>query len=181
MSRILRNSVFVALLASIALGGLVASRWPRRATAQELAVPVETVSAPVYDSSRIEGHVKCVDCHYSPGEKHSVRVKFKGLAQLFTYFYSADKTVRNPALIDDLSCLASTCHPAQKLNEKQYEFGEKIFYIHKTHFDKSIEGQAIHCDVCHQHLSVDKHFEVSINACFLCHFKNEGFNEGRGK
>ena len=134
-----------------------------------------------YDSWVLTKHneVKCVDCHYAPGEKHSVKVKFRGLGQMFTYFYTGDKAVRNPAVIDDLSCMASECHPKQKLNDKKYEFGDIIIYIHKTHFDKAIEGQILHCEVCHQHITTDKHFEVSKNACFLCHFKNEGFNEGR--
>jgi nitrate/TMAO reductase-like tetraheme cytochrome c subunit len=134
-----------------------------------------------YNSWELTGHreVKCVDCHYSPEEKHTIRAKFRGMSQLFTYFYTEDKTVRRPAVIDDSSCMTSECHPKQKLNEKKFEFGKKIFYIHKTHFDKAIEGQILHCEVCHQHITADKHFEISENACFLCHFKNEEFNEGR--
>jgi hypothetical protein len=138
---------------------------------------------PFYNSWASTKHdkVRCVDCHYVPGEQYSVRAKFKGLGQLFTYISAKDKTVRKPAVIDDRSCLASDCHPQQKLNEKQYKFKEKIFYIHKTHFDKTIEGQTLHCETCHQHVSAGKHFEVPKEACYLCHFKNTEFNEGRAQ
>ena len=126
-------------------------------------------------------NVDCVDCHYAPREKHSFRIKFKGLGQLFTYIYTEDENIRKPAVIDDLSCMAFDCHPKQKLDEKKFKFKDKIFYIHQTHFDKTIEGQTLHCDTCHQHVSADSHFEVPKDACFLCHFKNADFNKGRAK
>ncbi len=169
--------ILIVIIAIAAIGVITAEHY----TSQPDFCGSCHIMKKYYDSWVSTSHkdVKCVECHYSPGEKHSIRVKFKGLAQLFTYFYSADKTVRKPAVIDDLSCIASACHPKQTLNEKKYEFGEKISYIHKTHFDKAIEGQTLHCEVCHQHITADKHFEISENACFLCHFKNEKFNEGR--
>lgn len=125
--------------------------------------------------------VRCVDCHYAPGERHAVKAKFKGLGQLFTYLSLNEKEVRKPTKISDLSCMSSNCHPKQNLNEKKFKFKEKIFYIHKTHFKKTIEGQTLHCNTCHQHVSADKHFEVPKEACFLCHFKNTEFNKGRSK
>jgi hypothetical protein len=73
------------------------------------------------------------------------------------------------------------CHPRAKLDEKKYVFGERTLYIHKTHFEKTIEGQTLHCDSCHQHLSAGKHLEVPQEACFLCHFMNMEFNQDRGK
>ena len=136
-----------------------------------------------HDSWKLTKHnnVKCVDCHYAPGEKHSAQAKFKGLGQLFTYISAKEGTVRKQAVINDDSCMTSDCHPRQNLNENKFKFKEKIFYIHKTHFDKTIEGQTLHCDTCHQHVSSEKHFEVPREACYLCHFKNAEFNEGRAK
>ena len=128
-----------------------------------------------------EKNVACVDCHYAPGEKHSVKSKFKGLGQLFTYLSLREKEVRKPTKVSDLSCMISKCHPKQKLNDNTFKFKEKVFYIHKTHFEKTIEGQSLHCNTCHQHVSVEKHFEVPKEACFLCHFKNAEFNKGRSK
>jgi nitrate/TMAO reductase-like tetraheme cytochrome c subunit len=130
-----------------------------------------------------EKDVTCVDCHYAPGEKYTLKAKFKGLGQLFAYLstYVEAKEVRKPAKVSDLSCTTSECHPKQKLQDKKVKFTEKISYVHKTHFDKTIEGQELHCSICHQHVRAEKHFEVPKVACYLCHFKETKFNEGRAK
>ncbi len=125
--------------------------------------------------------VKCVECHYAPGESNALKAKFKGLGQLFTYIATEENKVRKPTRINDLSCTTSQCHPEQQLKEDKVIFGEKILYIHRTHFDKTIEGQKLHCDTCHQHVRAEEHFQVPKVACFLCHFKNAEFNEGRAR
>ncbi len=126
-------------------------------------------------------NVKCVECHYAPGETHALKAKFKGLGQLFTYIATEENKVRKPTVINDLSCMTAKCHPQQKLKEEKVMFKDRIYYIHKTHFDQTIEGQKLHCDTCHQHVRVETHFQVPKVACFLCHFKNVQFNKGRGK
>jgi nitrate/TMAO reductase-like tetraheme cytochrome c subunit len=130
-----------------------------------------------------EKDVTCVDCHYAPGEKYTLKATFKGLGQLFAYLatYVEAKEVRTPAKVSDISCMTSDCHPKQKLQDKQVKFTEKISYVHKTHFDKTVEGQKLHCGICHTHVRAEKHFEVPKVACYLCHFKEAKFNEGRSK
>ncbi len=129
-----------------------------------------------------EKNIKCVDCHYSPGEKMTPHAKFKGLGQLFSYLATKDEIVQKKAKVPDFSCIASKCHPQNdEFLNKKIKFTEKISYVHKSHFEKQIEGQSLHCDTCHQHVSNEKHFEVPKVACYLCHFKNSKFNEGRGK
>ena len=125
--------------------------------------------------------VRCVECHYAPGESHALKAKFKGLGQLFTYIATEENKVRKPTRINDLSCTTSQCHPEQQLKEDKVIFRDRILYIHKTHFDKTIEGQRLHCDTCHQHVRAEQHFQVPKVACFLCHFKNAEFNEGRAR
>ncbi len=128
--------------------------------------------------------VRCIECHYAPpAEKYSLGYKFKGLGQMFTYMstYTKQTAVRKPSSVNDLSCMSKDCHPKAKLDEKEYVFGKKIQYIHKTHFENTIEGQTLHCDSCHQHLSGGKHMAVPKEACFLCHFMNMDFNEDRAK
>lgn len=127
-------------------------------------------------------NITCVDCHYAPGTKMSPKAKFKGLGQLFTYLGAGGNTVEKVAKVPDLSCTASNCHPQnEEFLNKKIKFTEKISYVHKTHFDKKIEGQSLHCDTCHQHISPNKHFEVPKVMCNLCHFKNTEFNKGRSK
>jgi nitrate/TMAO reductase-like tetraheme cytochrome c subunit len=115
-----------------------------------------------YDSwaSGTHNKVKCVECHYSPsGGSYSFGAIFKGLGQLNTYLstYTKSTIARKPLSVNDSSCMTKDCHPGAKLDEKKYVFGEKAQYIHKTHFDRAIEGQTIHCDSCHQHLSAGRH------------------------
>lgn len=122
MSRFVCNSVFVAALVSIALGGLIVGRWPRRAVAQKLAVPVETVSAPVVDSTRVEGHAKCVDCHLQEikawqASKHATRA-FDLLRTAPTSLEYAEKLGIRPADIARNS-LCTTCHATQQRDEAQ--------------------------------------------------------------
>jgi len=127
-------------------------------------------------------NVKCVDCHYAPGEKMTPHAKFKGLGQLFSYLATKDEIVQKKAKVPDFSCIASKCHPqTDEFLNKKVEFTKKITYVHKSHFDKQVEGQSLHCDTCHQHISPEKHFEVPKMICYLCHFKNAKFNEGRSK
>jgi hypothetical protein len=103
------------------------------------------------------------------------------LGQLFSYLSAEDKEVRKAPIVSDLSCTSSRCHPKDKFFTKKVKFTEKIPFVHKTHEDKTIEGQKLHCDTCHQHVMGDKHFQVPRLSCYLCHFKNAPFNEGRGK
>ncbi|MBI4686341.1 MAG: cytochrome c3 family protein [Nitrospirae bacterium] len=151
-----------------------------------------------YDSWKGSKHkdTACVDCHYAPGEKFTPQAKFKGLGQVFTYLAFEEREVRKPTLVSDQSCMTSKCHPqtgtgkeseywTKKLTYVEYERADKstgsVPFIHKTHSEKTIEGQKLHCQTCHSHASVDKHFEVSKETCFLCHFRNTKFAEGRAK
>lgn len=112
----------------------------------------------------------------------TAHAKFKGLGQLFSYLATKDKIVQKKAKVPDFSCSASNCHPQNdEFLNKQVKFTEKISYVHKSHFEKQIEGQTLHCDTCHQHVSPDKHFEVPKTVCYLCHFKNSALNEGKAK
>lgn len=143
------------------------------------------IMKPYYESWKAGKHaehgVDCVDCHYAPGEKGSLKAKFKGLGQLFSYLGTDITTVRAPAKVNDLSCGTADCHPNQTLSDKKLKFTEEISYVHNTHMDKTVEGQTLHCATCHQHVTREKHFEVPQSSCFLCHFHNAELNEGRAK
>jgi len=132
-------------------------------------------------SAHGEKDVACVECHYPPGERHSLKARFRGLGQLFTYLGTEAKSVRKQARVSDSSCKTSQCHPDEKFLDKKLLVGEKVPYVHRTHMDKTIEGQTLHCDTCHVHVNRERHFEVPLEACYLCHFKGEKFNEGRAR
>jgi nitrate/TMAO reductase-like tetraheme cytochrome c subunit len=138
-----------------------------------------------YDSWKSSEHgkdnIKCVECHYSLEESRSFKGKFRGLRQVSTYLSTNTTTLRKPITVSDFTCQTSECHPKEKFLNKKIKFTEKVPFIHKTHEDKKIEGQTLHCDTCHQNVRAEKHFEVAKEICFLCHFKNTKFNEGRAR
>jgi hypothetical protein len=120
------------------------------------------------------------------------------LSRLITIMNMGEAVVRTKPRIDDRSCTTSRCHPTtgegkegeywtKKIDYAEFERKDKskavIPYVHKTHFDseKYVEGQEMHCTTCHQHETGKKHFEVSIDKCFLCHFKNLELNVERSK
>lgn len=150
--------------------------------------------------SKIKKDTTCVDCHYAPGEKLTLRAKAMAAGQLFNYLGKREEEVRLRAKVNDLACTTADCHPkensSQKDKDKENFFTKKIDYkkaykldykgvllpfTHKTHLEKTIEGQKLHCASCHMHNDPDKHFNVPIELCFICHFRKAKENEGRAK
>ena len=145
-------------------------------------------------SEHAEEGVTCVDCHYPPGEHHTLRAKFKGLGELFSYLGTSASTVQKAALVNDGSCTASGCHSTDEDAEAgQWMTNRLTFasytrkdgsestvpFVHKAHFkeDNWMAGQEKHCSICHRHETADHHMEVAAKTCHLCHFKNVEMNE----
>jgi cytochrome c553 len=158
------------------------------------------IMKPNYDAWKKDKHSKpdkvtgkitiCIDCHYKPGERPTTKAKFKGLGQLFSYLSTGEKEVWKRAAVSDQSCSVANCHPLDKHEKKPLEYIKKYHteykgklkpFTHKTHFDKTIDGQKLHCTSCHYHISPEKHFNVPMDICFLCHFRKAKENEGRAK
>jgi hypothetical protein len=140
--------------------------------------------------SKIKIDVLCIDCHFAPGEHPTPRAKFKGLGQLFSYLATKEKEVRKRAVVKDAACTTSECHPTDKLFPKKIDYkkaykteyqGTLLPFTHKTHSEKSVDGQKLHCSSCHIHSTAGRHFEVPKNLCFLCHFRKSEDNKGRAK
>lgn len=68
--------------------------------------------------------VACVECHYAPGEQHTIRAKFRGLSQAASYFSGRSGTSRPRAHVSDASCLASGCHGTGDYLDKVLLVGE---------------------------------------------------------
>jgi len=138
-----------------------------------------------YDSWKISKHgeegIGCTVCHYAPKTENGVETNISRFEDIITYLSSEGKDIRMPTKVSDNSCMTSDCHPKENFLNKKIKFTEKVPFIHITHEEKTIEGQKLHCDTCHQNITVDRHFEVTEKVCYLCHFKNTAFNEGRAK
>ena len=127
-----------------------------------------------------------------------MKTELEVLSRLISVLNMEESVVRTKPRINDRSCIRSNCHSTTGIGKegefwtKKIEFVEYVRddkskavipYVHEKHFDKTkwVEGQEIHCTTCHQHETGQKHFEVSRNKCFLCHFKNTKFNVERAK
>lgn len=118
---------------------------------------------PYYESWSLDPHganfgVKCIECHYAPGEQHTLRAKFRGLSQVASYFSGRYGTGRPRAEVSDASCLRSGCHSGQAFYPKLLPIGEprietrlvggvetavqrapSVHFVHEKHLD--IEGK----------------------------------------
>lgn len=127
-----------------------------------------------------------------------MKTELEVLSRLITIVNMEESTVRTKPRIDDRSCTTSKCHPTtgkgkegeywvKKLKFTEYERPDKtkaiVPFTHKAHYDKEkwVKGHELHCSTCHRRQSEQKHFDVSKESCFLCHFKNLELNEKRSK
>lgn len=124
-------------------------------------------------------------------EQEFMQTELAVLSRLTTLLNMEESVVRTMPRIDDLSCATSGCHPTtgigkegeywtKKIKFTEYERPDKtkavVSFTHKEHFDKKkwVEGQEMHCTTCHTRHTPNKHFEVSKESCFLCHFNEAG-------
>jgi hypothetical protein len=214
MVKIARKSI-IAVLVAVPVLLVVASFFGMRHTSTpEFCGTTCHIMATAYtswerDKKHFEAETACIECHYAPGEKYTLRAQFKGMGQVFTYLAEPEiaSVAKRPA-VKDAACTTSECHPPEGYLEKniryinlpseskylvkvdrtrKYENLQEIKqiggipFLHKTHDEKVVEGQKMHCNTCHQKVTAQKHFEVPVEACYLCHFKNVAYNDGRSK
>jgi nitrate/TMAO reductase-like tetraheme cytochrome c subunit len=98
--------------------------------------------------------VRCVDCHYAPGERFTFHAKFKGLSQATSYFSGRAGASRPRAHVSDASCMTQACHGDRKYEAKKLLVGEvrteeriiagqvskvqrtpTVGFVHNTHLD----------------------------------------------
>ena len=114
----------------------------------------------------------CIDCHFLPGEKYSLKAKYEGLRHLAAYLYNREAPLPIRPVIKDGACLQSGCHNREKLAPVEMQYTEQVRFKHGVHFsDKALDGHQITCDTCHFKTTKNKHFEVPTDICFLCHLK----------
>ena len=117
---------------------------------------------------------ECIDCHFLPGDHGSMKAKYEGLRHLAAYLYDPDAPLPIRPAIPDGACLSSGCHDNREFEEKALRFADKVSFRHKVHLgDEALEGHQLSCDSCHFKVTRDKHFEVPVDICYLCHLKLE--------
>jgi len=98
------------------------------------------IMEPYYQSWSRDAHATskvdaaCVDCHYAPGEHHTLMAKFRGLSQVASYFSGRAGAGRPKAHVNDASCLTSGCHGDNKFMDTPIKLGN-VTFVHSKHLD----------------------------------------------
>ena len=135
------------------------------------------IMEPYYVSWQESSHrdVACIKCHFPPGAAEKVRGKMLGLVQLLKYV-TASAGPRLSAEISDASCLR--CHDTRLLAGRVDFHG--IPFDHRPHLTELRRGKKLRCTSCHSQIVQGEHMTVTTSTCFLCHFKDQQFNDGLG-
>lgn len=113
--------------------------------------------------------VTCIKCHFEPGVAGTLRGKFQGLFQVFSYATSFYKKSKPWAEVSDATCEQSGCHVNQDQN-KQIGF-KNVMFSHANHLKDIRRVAKLRCTSCHSQMVQGEHLMVTPGTCFTCHFK----------
>jgi hypothetical protein len=113
--------------------------------------------------------VPCVDCHFPPDLRGTMKVKFQSSTQ-FVKYVTRTWGPKPYAEVEDASCLRNGCHETRLLKGK-VKFKKDIIFDHKPHLEDIRRGRKLRCTSCHSQIMVGSHIAVTENVCFICHFK----------
>lgn len=115
--------------------------------------------------------VACVECHYPPGFRDTLRVKIQAVTQVAKWA-TGTYSSKPFAEVEDASCLRSGCHGGGALEARgPVSFSRGVRFEHTRHLGRAPAGVPLRCTSCHSQIVVDRHFEVTTAPCVLCHFK----------
>jgi nitrate/TMAO reductase-like tetraheme cytochrome c subunit len=142
---------------------------------------------PYYQAWHSSTHknVACVDCHFLPGLENTLKGKWQASAQAVKYITQTYGS-KPHAEVYDQSCMRSGCHEKRLLEGKvnwdvQSVTGQKVTirFDHTPHLDEERRGKQLRCVSCHSQIVQGQHLVVTLDTCFLCHFK--GLEHGRNE
>jgi nitrate/TMAO reductase-like tetraheme cytochrome c subunit len=128
-------------------------------------------------------NVNCVDCHFQPGLVNTLHGKWEASSQAAKYITNTYGS-KPHAEVRDVSCMRSGCHE-KRLLEGKVKWTVKsvtgqdvtINFDHTPHLTEDRRGKKLRCVSCHSQIVQGQHLVVTLDACYLCHFK--GFEHGR--
>ena len=164
-----RTLVITALILLVSFGLAGAGLW-EASTSPKLCNSCH-IMEPYVNAWKTSKHkdVTCVQCHYPPGLRDTIWVKYQAISQVVkwaTQTYSSKPF----AEVEDASCLRSGCHDRRLLQGK-VTFKRGIVFDHRPHLEHPVRGRQLRCTSCHSQIVVGTHIEVTETTCFLCHFK----------
>ncbi|MEK6643066.1 MAG: NapC/NirT family cytochrome c [Planctomycetota bacterium] len=108
---------------------------------------------------------RCVDCHYAPGEQHTIKAKFKGLSQATSYFSGRYGAGRPRAKVNNASCLVSGCHGDNAFMTKAITLGETHTEIRMVGDQKTSVERAPTVHFSHEkHLQAGARIDETVKA-----------------
>ncbi len=129
------------------------------------------------------GDIPCGDCHFEPGWESTIRGKFEASSQAVKYITNTYGS-KPHAEVRDVSCLRSECHEHRLLEGQvqwtvQSQRGDPVTiqFDHAPHLNELRRGKKLRCVSCHSQMVQGKHIVVTLDTCFVCHFK--GLQHGR--
>ncbi|OGF58723.1 MAG: hypothetical protein A2Y62_13145 [Candidatus Fischerbacteria bacterium RBG_13_37_8] len=136
------------------------------------------IMEPYYRSWQTSSHraVACVECHIPPGITSEFQKKYEALSMLVKYVTATYGT--NPwTEIEDESCLK--CHERRLLVGT--ELFQNVLFDHRVHLTEMKRGKKLRCTSCHSQIVQGSHIAVTESTCFICHFKDQKFNEASAR
>ncbi len=166
-----RVLLFAAVVVVVVATAAVAALWEVSASPQFCnSCHIMRPYVAAWKVSR-HGDVKCVQCHYPPGFRDTLWVKFQAMSQVAKWA-TATYSSKPFAEVEDASCFRSGCHSRAALERRgTLRFGRGIAFDHRPHLALTTSGGPLRCTSCHSQIVVERHFEVNTATCFLCHFK----------
>lgn len=97
------------------------------------------IMEPYHESWQADLHggkleIACVECHYAPGERTTVKAKLRGLSQLASYVSGRYGATRPRAHVSNDSCTTSKCHGDGKFMDKVIDVGT-VKFTHARHLN----------------------------------------------
>jgi nitrate/TMAO reductase-like tetraheme cytochrome c subunit len=142
---------------------------------------------PYYQAWHASSHknVACPECHFEPGLKNTLKGKFQASSQAVKYITQTYGS-KPHAEIKDVSCMREGCHERRLLEGKvNWDVptvrGGKVTirFDHTPHLSGERRGKQLRCVSCHSQIVQGQHLVVTLDTCFLCHFK--GLEHGRNE
>src|SRR5688572_1513789 len=129
--------------------------------------------------------VACTKCHFEPGLEKTLYGKFQASSQAAKYITNTYGS-KPHAEIRDSSCMREGCHTERLLKGKVNWTVKSvkghdvtIKFDHTPHLTKERRGKQLRCVSCHSQIVQGQHLVVTLDTCYLCHFK--GFEHGRNE
>ncbi len=141
------------------------------------------IMEPYYQAWHTSTHkdVACTLCHFEPGLQNTLRGKFEASNQAVKYITNTYGS-KPHAEIKDVSCMRSGCHEKRLLEGKvnwtvETPNGNKVTikFDHTPHLTETRRGKQLRCVSCHSQIVQGKHLVVTLDTCFLCHFKGKEY------